>query len=199
MQRDDTKVDEVGLVQAKFGVGYNLSMTRSDSSCSDSAVAELVLHHVPQAVPLSSAGGEMSFQLPFSNKAAFAHLFQELEQKLDTLHIGNYGISMTTLEEVFLRLADKDHVVPESLIPIRGLSSDGHEQTLSDTQNVTQNRTKGLELNGRRNGSTNGQTSLYGGRYSKKERSFGRAFGEMYKKRALIARRDVKVCPPRLL
>jgi hypothetical protein len=94
--------------QAKFGVGYNLSMTRSSIACNDSVVSDLVQRHVPEAVLLSSAGGEMTFQLPFTNKAAFAQLFQELEQQKEALHISGYGVSMTTLEEVFLSLAVDD-------------------------------------------------------------------------------------------
>jgi hypothetical protein len=94
--------------QAKFGVGYNLSMTRSSIGCNDSVVSDLVQRHVPEAVLLSSAGGEMTFQLPFTNKAAFAQLFQELEQQKEALHISGYGVSMTTLEEVFLSLAADD-------------------------------------------------------------------------------------------
>jgi hypothetical protein len=96
------------FLKAKFGVGYNLSMTRSSIACNDSVVSDLVQRHVPEAVLLSSAGGEMTFQLPFTNKAAFAQLFQELEQQKEALDISGYGVSMTTLEEVFLSLAVDD-------------------------------------------------------------------------------------------
>ena len=78
------------FLKSKFGVGYNLSMTRTSPFCSESAVSDLVKRHVPEAIPLSSAGGEISFQLPSSNKAAFAQLFQELEGNLNTLHIGSF-------------------------------------------------------------------------------------------------------------
>ncbi|CAM6059930.1 unnamed protein product [Sphagnum tenellum] len=74
----------------------------------------LVLHHVPQAqVPLSfphagaRGGGGLTFQLPLSNKGEFAQLFHELETRLEELHIGNYGISMTTMEDVFLNVRNE--------------------------------------------------------------------------------------------
>jgi ATP-binding cassette subfamily A (ABC1) protein 3 len=87
-------------------------MTRSSAECNDTTVTALVHKYIPQAILLSSAGGELAFQLPLSNKGAFAQLFQELEQKKQELHIGGYGVSMTTLEEVFLRLAS-DSVTPD--------------------------------------------------------------------------------------
>ena len=35
----------------------------------------------------------------------FPHLFEGLDQNLQKLQIQNYGISITTLEEVFLKVA----------------------------------------------------------------------------------------------
>jgi ATP-binding cassette subfamily A (ABC1) protein 3 len=167
------------FLKSKFGVGYNLSMTRTSPFCSESVVFDLVKRHVPEAIPLSSAGGEISFQLPSSNKAAFAQLFQELEGKLDTLHIGSFGVSMTTLEEVYLRLADKDQ----------------HHQF---SQDVYQPPTGTLKSNKSRESSTHTTIKMPSLRATflsekKERRSFTRAFNQMFLKRAIIARRDVKV------
>ncbi|CAM6001577.1 unnamed protein product [Sphagnum balticum] len=152
------------FLKAKFGVGYNLSMTRSSIACNDSVVSDLVQRHVPEAVLLSSAGGEMTFQLPFTNKAAFAQLFQELEQQKEALHISGYGVSMTTLEEVFLSLAVDDQTS----------KNQGNVFSLDEAVNTIQ--------------------EVQGFSYSRKssESSFLRAFFEMFKKRVLIARRDLK-------
>lgn len=160
------------FLKSRFGVGYNLSMTRSSPSCCHSALTQLVKRHVPQAIPLSSAGGEMSFQLQSANKASFAQLFHELEENLDTLHVGSYGISMTTLEEVFLRLADKDQSPLEHQFsndtPLKS-----HKNT--NVHSVKMPLRKATYLS------------------EKRDRSFARAFKQMFLKRAIIARRDVKV------
>jgi ATP-binding cassette subfamily A (ABC1) protein 3 len=86
------------FLKARYGVGYNLTMTRAGVDCDESAVTRLVTRHVPKAVPLSSAGGEMAFQLPLAFKGAFAGLFRELEEIREGLKVGGYGVSMTTLE-----------------------------------------------------------------------------------------------------
>ena len=176
------------FLKSKFGVGYNLSMTRSNPSCSESDVVELVKRHVPQAIPLSSAGGEMSFQLPSSEKAVFAQLFQELEGKLDDLHIGSYGVSMTTLEEVFLKLADRDQYPPD-----HQFSKNGYQEcfTHPSTDLLKSDKT-------RKSNFQNAHTIMMPSRRAtflneKKERNFIRAFKQMFLKRAIIARRDVKV------
>lgn len=249
--------------QAKFGVGYNLSMTRSSIACNDSVVSDLVQRHVPEAVLLSSAGGEMTFQLPFTNKAAFAQLFQELEQQKEALHISGYGVSMTTLEEVFLSLAVDDQTSEnqgnvfsldeavntiqeggESQIHIHETPvqvSNGHQIAAQNGYGVNGHQVAGQNgygingINGHEVGAQNGHginginghqiaaengngepklngivyngTSythqnghnvvipVQGFSYSRKssESSFLRAFFEMFKKRVLIARRDLKV------
>jgi hypothetical protein len=248
------------FLKAKFGVGYNLSMTRSSIACNDSVVSDLVQRHVPEAVLLSSAGGEMTFQLPFTNKAAFAQLFQELEQQKEALHISGYGVSMTTLEEVFLSLAVDDQTSKnqgnvfsldeavntiqeggESQIHIHETPvqvSNGHQIVAQNGYGVNGHQVAGQNgygINGHEVGAQNGHginginghqiaaengngepklngivynsTSythqnghnvvipVQGFSYSRKssESSFLRAFFEMFKKRVLIARRDLKV------
>lgn len=191
------------VVQAKFGVGYNLSMTRTSAACSDTAVAELVRKYVPQAILLSSAGGEMAFQLPLTNKGAFAQLFQELEQEKEQLYIGGYGVSMTTLEEVFLRLAGDGTASDDLILSTNGSdrtstldqSEDAPEQMGTAHQNGVQNK---QSPNSIANNSQNGHDVVIpvsGRRFRSKVRRarFGREFGQMLKKRVLIARRDVKV------
>eukprot|EP00850_Spirogloea_muscicola_P023272 SM000343S12828 [mRNA] locus=s343:29457:40992:- [translate_table: standard] len=92
------------FLKARYGVGYNLTITRADTNCQENRVQGLVLQHVPKARLLSSSGGEMAYQLPMAAKGRFAGLFEELESRSGELHIGAFGASVTTLEEVFLQL-----------------------------------------------------------------------------------------------
>ena len=50
-------------------------------------------------------GGELSFRLPFDDVASFGLLLRELDTRGADLKLGGYGMSMTSMEEVFLRLA----------------------------------------------------------------------------------------------
>lgn len=187
--------------QAKFGVGYNLVMTRSSTECNDATVSSLVAKHVPQAVLLSSAGGEIAFQLPLSNKGAFTHLFQELEDKKNELHIGGYGVSMTTLEEVFLRLAGDGAVADDMVAPPQAAT--GATKNFGQIENGSpQGGTNGLHEDGIINGSANGGHNSahdvvipisYKRTRRTSQSSFARAFGQIFKKRFVIAKRDLKV------
>jgi hypothetical protein len=51
-----------------------------------------------------TTGTEISYQMPFSGAEGFPGLFDELDHKSKQLGIASYGISVTTLEEVFLRV-----------------------------------------------------------------------------------------------
>ncbi|GBG84246.1 hypothetical protein CBR_g38217 [Chara braunii] len=90
------------FLKGRYGPGYNLTMTKENSECDDNAVYSLVKKHVPESTRLICAGGEMAFKLPLRMKHKFAALFQEIEEKRSSLFIGGYGVSMTTLEEVFM-------------------------------------------------------------------------------------------------
>lgn len=64
----------------------------------------LVNSHVAKAETLSTAGGEISFRLPREHSSDFPGLFRELEDGREAMGIGGYGVSITSLEEVFLSL-----------------------------------------------------------------------------------------------
>ncbi|CAK9279363.1 unnamed protein product [Sphagnum jensenii] len=102
-------MDEADLLCDRIAI-----MSKGHLQCCGSSLFLKVLLTVSQvslSFPHAGArgGGGLTFQLPLSNKGEFAQLFHELETRLEELHIGNYGISMTTMEDVFLRLSNKDH------------------------------------------------------------------------------------------
>lgn len=68
--------------------------------------------HVPKAEKVRHHGRELSYILPHDAVANFAPLFCDIEGSTGLqLGIVSYGVSMTTLEEVFLQLEnDKDEV-----------------------------------------------------------------------------------------
>lgn len=67
-------------------------------------LTNVVRTHVTQAEPLSYAGGEISFRLPREQSSNFPRLFRELETRREAMGVGGYGVSVTSLEEVFLSL-----------------------------------------------------------------------------------------------
>jgi ATP-binding cassette subfamily A (ABC1) protein 1 len=55
---------------------------------------------------ISDVSSEEIYQLPLDCVNTFEKLFNSLDDNLDSLGIESYGISITTLEEVFLSVND---------------------------------------------------------------------------------------------
>ncbi|GAM22430.1 hypothetical protein SAMD00019534_056050 [Acytostelium subglobosum LB1] len=95
------------FLKKKFGIGYLLTMAKIANSCNTEGVTNFIHQYIPEAVVLSDAGTELSFRLPTSSVDQFVPFFMELDQQKAYLGIGNYGISVTTMEEVFLRIGQE--------------------------------------------------------------------------------------------
>jgi ABC-type multidrug transport system ATPase subunit len=98
------------FLKTKFGIGYTLTLAMAagkDASSEEyeNALMTTIKKHVAKADLVSAAGTEMNLTLPLEASRHFATLFQELEDRKDELAIQEYGVSVTSLEEVFLRLA----------------------------------------------------------------------------------------------
>jgi ATP-binding cassette subfamily A (ABC1) protein 3 len=75
---------------------------------------------------LSDAAGEISFRIPFRASSRFSDLFRDLDDDgmKNERGISHYGISVTTLEEVFLRVGmDLSVDVAEKQLDVKSLHS----------------------------------------------------------------------------
>ena len=98
------------FLKNRFGAGYNLTIVKEESF-KGSELHHLVTTTIPDTKMLSNVGAEISYQLPLSASPVFSQLFESLNGGLSELGIAQYGVSVTTMEEVFLRVAevgDKD-------------------------------------------------------------------------------------------
>lgn len=95
------------FLKNKFGIGYHLTLVL-DGNARETAITKLVNLHVPKAERARRHGRELSYILPHDAVDFFASLFSDIELEISTkkgcLGICSYGVSMTTLEEVFLHL-----------------------------------------------------------------------------------------------
>uniref|UniRef100_A0A663M225 ATP binding cassette subfamily A member 12 n=2 Tax=Neoaves TaxID=3078114 RepID=A0A663M225_ATHCN len=95
-----------------FGDGYHLTLTKKkvcnrNVKCDTTAVTSLIQSHLPEAYLKEDIGGELVYVLPpFQStvSGAYQALLRALDTSLSDLHLGCYGISNTTVEEVFLNL-----------------------------------------------------------------------------------------------
>ncbi|XP_070027820.1 ABC transporter A family member 1 isoform X2 [Nicotiana sylvestris] len=109
------------FLKHQYGVGYTLTLVKTAPGAS--VAADIVYRHVPSATCVSEVAAEVSFKLPLASSSSFESMFREIERymrrsnpkyettdyrEVDNLGIESYGISVTTLEEVFLRVAGGD-------------------------------------------------------------------------------------------
>jgi ATP-binding cassette, subfamily A (ABC1), member 3 len=106
------------FLKKHYGVGYQLTIEKNPKAIGSSAHAShedktaiddnlqaIVTGAVSEASLLSNVGTEMSFQLPLGAAANFTPMFEALDTEVDNAKIVTYGVSITTLDEVFLLVA----------------------------------------------------------------------------------------------
>jgi ABC-type multidrug transport system ATPase subunit len=98
------------FLKKNYGVGYNMVLEKQSAmNFNEDNAMEIVHSIVPQAKLLTNVGTEVTVQLPFAASSQFSTLFQKLDNTMESLGIQSYGMSVTTLEEVFLKVASGSH------------------------------------------------------------------------------------------
>uniref|UniRef100_A0A182PQD2 ABC transporter domain-containing protein n=1 Tax=Anopheles epiroticus TaxID=199890 RepID=A0A182PQD2_9DIPT len=90
-------------LKKRFGAGYRLVCVKRPN-CKPEVVTNLLRRHVPDVVIESDIGTELSLRLHEQHRSKFQPALKELEQNVDQCGISSYGIALSTLEEVFMRL-----------------------------------------------------------------------------------------------
>ncbi|XP_054548976.1 phospholipid-transporting ATPase ABCA7 isoform X1 [Talpa occidentalis] len=128
----------------------------------------LVQHWVPGAQLIEELPHELVLALPYAGAldGSFTELFCDLDQRLGQLGLAGYGISDTSLEEIFLKVVEKCAVDthPEHA------AADGSRRKYPGSAIVHPDRTTGLKVlpeesaleNGLLAGSTPGTQALHG-------------------------------------
>jgi ABC-type multidrug transport system ATPase subunit len=99
------------FLKTRFGVGYHLTMVKTQA-VDVNAVEAMITRSIPGAKLSSNVSSELSFVLPRDQTLKFPTLFTELENHRSSLGIQNYGVSVTTMEEVFLRVSSGSLDIP---------------------------------------------------------------------------------------
>lgn len=61
---------------------------------------------------MSDIGDEVTYKVPTECSSVFRDFFNSFDLQLAELGIKGYGISVTSLEEVFLRVGSEDSTIP---------------------------------------------------------------------------------------
>lgn len=90
------------FLKKQFGVGYHLVCVKK-ASCDSSKVTNLLRTYIPDLRVETDIGTELSYLLDDQKVSVFQEMLEDLEKKTEALEVESYGISLTTLEEVFLK------------------------------------------------------------------------------------------------
>jgi ATP-binding cassette subfamily A (ABC1) protein 3 len=172
------------FLKKKYGVGYQLTIEKNDKYVADTAVEgesstpqlsgmhgnddnlkQIVTGAVSEASLLNNVGTELSYQLPMGAASKFTTMFEGLDEEADIGRINSYGVSVTTLDEVFLLVA-------------RGMDSEKKDYASS--------REAGIAIADDAEKSARSRMDL------ENEALYVRHVGALFKKRAAIFRRDKK-------
>ncbi|XP_073435875.1 ABC-type organic anion transporter ABCA8-like [Dendrobates tinctorius] len=94
------------FLKRKWGIGYHLRMQVSPS-CNPDAITSLVQEHVSSAKLSTQNVEDLTFTLPFHKMDSFPDLFSHLDEHVGA-DIVSYGVSITTLDDVFLKLEGEE-------------------------------------------------------------------------------------------
>jgi ATP-binding cassette, subfamily A (ABC1), member 3 len=91
------------FLKKRYGAGYHLTIVKNSDSIDTQPITRLIKNRVTNAKMENAAGAEVSYSLPDEESNRFEALFSELETSKTKMGIETYGVSITTMEEVFLK------------------------------------------------------------------------------------------------
>lgn len=90
------------FLKKRFGVGYRLVCVKGPH-CSSAAMTSLLQSHIPDIQIETDIGTELSYLLPERYTSSFQKIFEDIETNAQRIGVTSFGVSLTTMEEVFLK------------------------------------------------------------------------------------------------
>uniref|UniRef100_F6YMW2 ABC transporter domain-containing protein n=1 Tax=Ornithorhynchus anatinus TaxID=9258 RepID=F6YMW2_ORNAN len=108
--------DSPSSLKETYGHGLSLTLTKQPSMLEIhdaqhvARITSLIQIYIPQALLKENSRSELMYAIPKdADQTCFKGLFQTLDQNLHHLHVTGYGISDTTLEELYLLLLESSN------------------------------------------------------------------------------------------
>ena len=213
-------------LKKQYSVGYQLTIERSgsklprtnevrncvidsDSTTDDGSVLlenagvkRIVTDAIPQAKVITDVGAELSYKLPIGESSKFPSLFEQLDKQIERGVVSSYGVSITTLNAVFLavtkgerakQLSQRDITADSSRL-VSSLRLDASEKAIMNADTSEDTSTSVPENREIQNSDIGFQTKVSEEAVidSATDSLFFRHLGTLLKKRALYFRRDKK-------
>lgn len=103
------------FLKKRFGTGYRLVCVKHEG-CDTNNVTNVLREYIPGIQVQEDIASELAYELPDEYVDRFQEMFVKLEEKQASLRLGSFGVSLTTLEEVFLKVgSDSDFAKPGNI------------------------------------------------------------------------------------
>jgi ATP-binding cassette subfamily A (ABC1) protein 3 len=96
------------FLKNKFGVGYDLTIIKNEGETPYAPIFDCIQAVIPGAMIIGNSGMELKLRLPIDTLPLFETLFKSMETNMAGLGINNYGISLSSLEQVFINVTNSD-------------------------------------------------------------------------------------------
>jgi hypothetical protein len=121
-----------------YGAGYKLifdkvpNMTKAQVE----QLTAFVQSSIPEAKYFEEDGAEeqVLYSLPFHTVSLFGPFFTKLDANLSKLNVSNYGVTITSLEDVFLKVGEDHTVTPQQTGNNYGIGKDRTYQSNMTSQ-----------------------------------------------------------------
>ncbi|XP_011717931.2 ATP-binding cassette sub-family A member 6 isoform X1 [Macaca nemestrina] len=90
------------FLKRRWGLGYHLSLHRNEI-CNPEQITSFITHHIPDAKLKTKNKEKLVYTLPLERTNIFPDLFSNLDKCSDQ-GVTGYDISMSTLNEIFMKL-----------------------------------------------------------------------------------------------
>jgi len=67
-------------------------------------IEKFIKKSLPEAIMMQDLSTEIHYQIPGRASSKFKDFFNSLDSSLTKLNIGSYGVTVTTLEQIFLKI-----------------------------------------------------------------------------------------------
>lgn len=98
------------FLKKRFGTGYHLVCVKDDS-CVTEKITKMLQKYIPNIQIESNTDQELTYSLPNESISMFGKIFDEIEERKENLGLESYGVSETTLEEVFLKVGANSNII----------------------------------------------------------------------------------------
>ena len=96
------------FLKNRYGAGYKLTMVKKFKT-ENTKIQPYLEGIFGRVEKLSEVSQEITFKINYDQAAQFQSFFEQFDARMNEVDILSYGVSMTTLEEVFLKVNEDDH------------------------------------------------------------------------------------------